>query len=371
MSTYSDFSKGSEWRKWDLHIHSNASDGTATPAEIIEEAIIKNIDVIALTDHHTAKNIDETKKLGNENGIKVISGIEFRTEYGSSSVHMIGLFPDFHANMKLDSKLLYEQILCPLGLSETEINSKGKDRELIDGISAFKNGIFFVQVDFKKAANLIHKYGGLVSVHAGSKTNSVEEMKHQGLAPKNVRELYDSFGTVKEELLRDYIDICEIRKENDNESFYFEKFGLPSIIASDVHKKSQIGTKYVWIKANSTFEGLRQIVYEPEGRVKIQELHPNTKKLYNIIEKVKFVDSSGSGKFTNYEIGFNPDLNAIVGGKSSGKSLLLHSIARTVGCKLGRKNYGNVLENVELEVYYADDPDKKRTLEDRRIIRLV
>ena len=33
--------RGSEWRRWDLHIHSNASDGTATPAEIIAEARLK------------------------------------------------------------------------------------------------------------------------------------------------------------------------------------------------------------------------------------------------------------------------------------------------------------------------------------------
>ncbi|MDR1326341.1 MAG: PHP domain-containing protein [Treponema sp.] len=63
MATYSNFSKGSEWRKWDLHIHSNASDGTAAPAEIIEEAVTKKIDVIALTDHHTVKNLDEIKKV--------------------------------------------------------------------------------------------------------------------------------------------------------------------------------------------------------------------------------------------------------------------------------------------------------------------
>ena len=86
--------RGSEWRRWDLHIHSNASDGVATPEEIIAEARSKKLAVIALTDHHTVKNIDEIKRLGHDAGIVVISGIEFRTEYGSKSVHMIGLFPD-------------------------------------------------------------------------------------------------------------------------------------------------------------------------------------------------------------------------------------------------------------------------------------
>jgi predicted metal-dependent phosphoesterase TrpH len=79
------YPRGSEWRKWDLHIHSTASDGTASPQDIIDEAVSKGISVIAITDHHTAKNIDEAKRLGRGQGIQVISGIEFRTEYGSNA----------------------------------------------------------------------------------------------------------------------------------------------------------------------------------------------------------------------------------------------------------------------------------------------
>jgi len=196
--------KGAEWRKWDLHIHSNASDGKSTPEDIITEAKQKGLSVIALTDHHTAKNIDEIKEVGMREGISVIPGIEFRTEYGQKSVHLIGLFPNEHNGTKLDSKALHDLILSPLGLSETLIISKGKEQNTgISDEKAFKKGMFLVQVDFKKAANLIHKHGGVVSVHAGSKANSFdEEMKHKGKGKKNVKELYDSLGTVKEELLK-------------------------------------------------------------------------------------------------------------------------------------------------------------------------
>jgi len=90
----SQYPRGSEWHKWDLHIHSNASDGKATPQQIIAKAKEKGLSVIAITDHHTVRNVDEIKRLGLENGIHVISGVEFRTEYGEKSVHIIGLFPD-------------------------------------------------------------------------------------------------------------------------------------------------------------------------------------------------------------------------------------------------------------------------------------
>lgn len=51
----SEYPRGSEWRKWDLHIHSTASDGTATPAEIIEEAKSKGLSVIVVVLCNTCK----------------------------------------------------------------------------------------------------------------------------------------------------------------------------------------------------------------------------------------------------------------------------------------------------------------------------
>jgi hypothetical protein len=372
MATYN-FSKGSEWRKWDLHVHSNASDGKATPEEIIEEAKNQEISVLAITDHHTAKNVDILKKLGMEKGIKVIAGIEFRTEYGQKSVHMIGLFPDNNNGRELTEEVLHESILCPLGLSKSTIIQKGKDKKNknITNEEAFKEGMFLVQVEFKKAADLIHENGGLVSVHAGRKANTIEEMKHEGKSPQNVKYLYDSLGTVKDDLLKNFIDICEIKEKGDSKEFYREKFGKPVITASDAHRKDEIGKNFTWIKADTTFEGLKQILYEPESRIKIQPLKPINKKSYNTIKKIKFTSSSGDDKFTNKEIGFNPDLNAIIGGKSSGKSLLMHAIAKTVGNTNYDEKYGNILSNVDLDIYYADNPKTKRTKNDNRIIEFL
>ena len=47
------YNRGSEWRKWDLHIHSDASDGKLSCEEILKLAVQNNIECIALTDHHT------------------------------------------------------------------------------------------------------------------------------------------------------------------------------------------------------------------------------------------------------------------------------------------------------------------------------
>lgn len=142
---------GSIWNKWDLHIHSDASDGKMNCQEIIDKAKEEKLSVIALTDHHTVKNIDKIKELAKLNDIIVLSGIEFRTEYGQKSVHMIGLFPDNYNDIDLDGKFLTENILNPLGLSESMIIQKGKEADGTKDKSDeyyFKKGIFLVQVDF-------------------------------------------------------------------------------------------------------------------------------------------------------------------------------------------------------------------------------
>lgn len=348
-------SRGSIWRKWDLHLHSIASDGKCTPKELVDVAVEKGIAVIALTDHHTVNCIDEIKKLGKEKGISVITGIEFRTEYGQKSVHMIGLFPDTYGTTTLDEAALNDLILAPLGLSRTEIIQVARSTGKIfsDDNAAYKDGLLLVQVDFKKAANLIHKYGGLVSVHAGSKANSFdEEMRHDGAGPRNVSNLADSLGPVKEELLKDYIDICEVRKSNEA-SFYQDVFNKPAIAASDAHNISEFARNYVWIKGEPTFEGLRQILYEPKNRAKIQTHEPEEKKDYLVIDSLKVNHKD----FGEQIIPFNQGLNTIIGGRSSGKSILLGCIARLCGnlttIKKNKSSYddyiADIVKNMSLE----------------------
>lgn len=118
---------GSLWHKWDLHLHTDASDGKGTCQEILDEAKRKGIRCIAVTDHHTVDNVDVMKSLAEPMGITVISGVEFRTEYGKASVHMIGLFPDEFNGAKLTSEFLKENVLNPLGVSKTSIIQKGRE----------------------------------------------------------------------------------------------------------------------------------------------------------------------------------------------------------------------------------------------------
>jgi hypothetical protein len=101
----------------------------------------------------------------------------------------------------------------------------------------------------------------------------------------------------------------------------------PLILCSDNHDPRDYKPKqYLWIKADPTFEGLKQIIYEPEERVKIQETNPEEKNVYQVIESV-VLDNETFWKDTIF---FNENLNTIIGGRSTGKSTLLKSIAKKI-----------------------------------------
>jgi 3',5'-nucleoside bisphosphate phosphatase len=80
----------------DLHIHSNFSDGTDTPEDLVKQAAAVGLKTIALTDHDTVAGIDRATAEGERAGVEVIPGIEFTTEKPRSEVHILGYFLDRH-----------------------------------------------------------------------------------------------------------------------------------------------------------------------------------------------------------------------------------------------------------------------------------
>ncbi len=75
----------------DLHVHTTASDGQYTPAQIIQKAADKNIKVIAITDHDTTAGLEEAKRAGAELGVTVVPGIEINITFPTGEFHLLGL----------------------------------------------------------------------------------------------------------------------------------------------------------------------------------------------------------------------------------------------------------------------------------------
>lgn len=78
----------------DLHTHSNRSDGTDTPTELIENAKAAGLDVVAITDHDCTDGWREASEAAERVGIVLVKGIEISCRLDGKSVHLLGYEPD-------------------------------------------------------------------------------------------------------------------------------------------------------------------------------------------------------------------------------------------------------------------------------------
>jgi predicted metal-dependent phosphoesterase TrpH len=85
----------------DLHTHTDRSDGTFTPAELIVEAIRVGLTALAITDHDTFAGYDAAVHDAASNGLELICGIELSTRYQGMSVHLLGYFPHTQPSKEL------------------------------------------------------------------------------------------------------------------------------------------------------------------------------------------------------------------------------------------------------------------------------
>jgi predicted metal-dependent phosphoesterase TrpH len=88
----------------DLHVHSNASDGSYAPAEVVRQAKAGGLAAMALTDHDTVDGLPEAVAAGETYGVEVIPGVEISAQFPGGTMHIVGLFVDYH-NGRLDERL--------------------------------------------------------------------------------------------------------------------------------------------------------------------------------------------------------------------------------------------------------------------------
>lgn len=103
----------------DLHVHSAKSDGTYTPAQLVDYALQKGLTAFALTDHDTIEGLDEALAYAADKPVEVIPGIEFSTKYEERDVHVVGLYirydaPAFLAKLQsfVDSRINRNIKMC-------------------------------------------------------------------------------------------------------------------------------------------------------------------------------------------------------------------------------------------------------------------
>ena len=356
------YPKGSEWRKWDLHVHTPASalNNQFEGVDIVDKwnkyfdklSSLKNISVLGITDYFSIDGylkVNAHKEQGYLKNIDLIlPNVELRIVPVTGIESPINLHVIFSSDPEiiddLESKFFSSLVfpyqnnsykclksdLIKLGRKYNNNSSLEENSAYISGIEQFKVNIDQLKEIFNKNKSL--KENSIIVV-SNSNRDGNSGIQHSSLAATR-EEIYRFADCIFSGNPNDCIYFHG--KGADNEIEVKRKYGSlkPCIHGSDAHKLNKICepdlSRFTWIKADPSFTGLKQIIYEPEIRVKIQENKPEEKTNYLIIDKVRFLDKTENPKFSDEWIELNPNLNSIIGGKSAGKSLLLYYIAKTV-----------------------------------------
>ncbi|WQU77800.1 ATPase [Helicobacter pylori] len=319
-----DHSKGSSWHKWDLHAHTPYTHLNKAyqccEEEFIQKLCNSKIDCIGLTNYFKFNEKEfELKEKIEKRGIKVFYNLEVRLDYQNKEDQCL----DFH--IIFSDKVTQQEIDNFLRNADANVGGTEKklaDLEKDDFDKAVVNFDQLLECLEKESLKLRGKYllGFLSRGHGSSRSSSNYEK-----IVKKVHFLIHSSN--KQENLK-----------KDRE--YWLEYNKSLIQSSDAHEEEQIGKKYTWIKAEKTFEGLKQIIYEPETRVSIGEEKPQD-PLYkidsvglNFDEEVKTTNEQDDTPFCyagfNETLFFSPNFTCVIGGRGSGKSTLLQLIASAI-----------------------------------------
>ncbi|GAA7939991.1 PHP-associated domain-containing protein [Helicobacter pylori] len=342
-----DHSKGSSWHKWDLHAHTPYTHLNkayqCSEEKFIQKLCDSKIDCIGLTNYFKFNEKEfELKEKIEKRGIKVFYNLEVRLDYQNKEDQCL----DFH--IIFSDKVTQQEIDNFLRNADANVGGTEKklaDLEKDDFDKAVVNFDQLLECLEKESLKLRGKYllGFLSRGHGSSRSSSNYEK-----IVKKVHFLIHSSD--KQENLK-----------KDRE--YWLKYNKPLIQSSDAHKEEQIGKKYTWIKTEKTFEGLKQIIYEPETRVSIGE-EKSQDPLYkidsvglNFDEEVKTTNEQDDTPFCyagfNETLFFSPNFTCVIGGRGSGKSTLLQLIASAIK----NKSFVKGLKHETIQKYIEIQPD--------------
>ncbi len=361
--------RGSEWRIWDLHVHTPFSlehNYKCSPDEDIWEKYIDalehlpdDIKVLGINDYlfiDGYRKILDYKEQGRLQNIELILPVvEFRLSKfcGNEKFKRINYHIIF--SNELTPEQIQQQFLNALtahytlspdcaqqwggvismdsikDLGERIINSVPEDKRKHYG-SPLREGFNNLNLETSVIKNAL------------SNANQIFEGKFITAIGKTEWEDFkwnDNSIAEKKSIIND-VDIVFTAAENveaynkSKEKLHEQGVNDLLLDCSDAHSfadqielKDRLGNCKTWIKADTTFEGLKQILFEPEDRVKIQTTKPDEKNIYQVIDSITLKEDD----FWDGKIFLNPNLNTIIGGRSTGKSSLLKAIAAKHGNK--------------------------------------
>lgn len=381
------FPRGSEWRRWDLHVHTPCTarndqfrGGWDAYLDAIEDQ--NEVRIIGVTDYLTIENYSVMRRYKEQGRLRnfdlLVPNIEFRLAPHTTS----GQALNAHLLISPEESNHEDRIRRALGAlriafdgenytcTPDDLKRLGRhyNPRLAEDHTAFREGVNQFKVDtsdffrwldaedWLKRNSLVVMAGGDDGL-SGLPYGDGWGAARMQIAPRchavftsNARDRSFWLGTSERDT-----DLDTLRKCNGPK---------PCLHGSDAHTLSTLfepdGRRYCWIKADPTFEGLRQVLHEPAERVVIDAELPARHIESQVIDRVSIENDTGGGWFQPTTLSLNAGLVTIIGARGSGKSALAELIACATGSWQGDEGKsfleraGNYLDGVRVRLRWRN-----------------
>lgn len=353
--------RGAVWRKWDIHVHSPASDGfKGDYNQFIIQLGNADCDVIGINDYFSVAGYREVVRRladpagdteGNAAYRDALEKLRSKVLLPVVECRMTNVLMNKHgkSGQRLNFHLIFDPEL-PAEDIENFLKTQQVDGSSIGG--RYADSAFLlnsVQVDFndilkrlKADGNFRDRFLVWLPYDEYGGIDGIDPKTDQLLKLNLIRDA-DMLGSSN----KNQADFFLWKHPTYTEQQFREWFGVrkPCVKGSDSHNvndelgrlkdhKSQPTDKYCWIKADPTFAGLRQILHEPEDRIfigacppKLEEVRNNATRFIDRLQITRSGDADTPDKWFACDVPLNSDMVAIIGNKGSGKSALADILA--------------------------------------------
>lgn len=348
------YPRGSEWRKWDLHLHAPgtklsdnyaAKDGQPDLERFCQVVHDSDVAVVAIADYFSLDSFFAVKakydELYADSKTLLLPNLELRlpvaVNRADQEVNLHLIFRPTLTRQEADKFLGRLKTAGTTGPSRTAVNcadlaSQTDFESATVSLEAINEAIKDTFGDHATVPSIRQEHLIVVAsakgdgIRAGGSgiqrkkllTDEIDKFSDAFFANVGSRDYF--LGTDRLET-DDLISPKPVFDGCDAHSFEQLAQGLGKHVTTDGRQRN-----VTWIKADPTFPGLLQTLIEPADRVAMQASEPDQKEPYKVISKVTF---SGTDAFPP-EVLLNRNLNSIIGSRSSGKSALLAFISHAV-----------------------------------------
>lgn len=345
--------KYSDWLKIDLHIHTDYSrktkendyKGTFSVEELHNKLKENEVQIFSLTDHNII-NVPAYReyysKYNKEDDPLLLLGVEMDIERLNITYHSLLIF-----NITEITKVEAMNKNLEKYYREKKQGEKERKITIDDIVDLFGDDDFFFIPHAHGHKSIVTTYKDCIE--EAQKMIILMQSKALEKVPAKAIQIYnEGFDSLKSEAFADREDIAYICfSDNHNISNY------PCIHMGNEKERLH---EFYYVKGHRNYETIRISFIDPLSRIKSSSEYSKVK---NRDEYIIDLHLTGNDILLDNELNFSPNLNVIIGGRSSGKSLLMNILGKKIDKVHNTEDKYNKIDFTKLKIRSNKDSDKK------------